>query len=139
MIAAALSSESGLANFSFGLNNATGSISTDKSGKYLVPTFSLDDAIKFNFIEFPNFIKMDVEGEESQVLEGAKLILHEKKSIWLIALHGEEQRNRVLNIFKNYGYTVCALNGSKLSPEIFCDEIIAFPKLECEIKKFEKI
>jgi FkbM family methyltransferase len=48
VIAAALSSESGLANFSFGLNNATGSISTQKSGKYLVPTFSLDDAIKFN-------------------------------------------------------------------------------------------
>jgi IMP dehydrogenase/GMP reductase len=38
-------------SFSFGLNNATGSISTQKSGKYLVPTFSLDDAIKFNLPE----------------------------------------------------------------------------------------
>jgi FkbM family methyltransferase len=127
VIAAALSSESGLANFSFGLNNATGSISTQKIGKYLVPTFSLDDAIKFNFIDHPNFIKMDVEGEESKVLEGAGLILQKKNSIWLIALHGEDQRNRVLNIFKKYGYKVSMLNGSELSPAVFCDEIIAFP------------
>lgn len=127
VIAVAISSNTGLANFSFGLNNATGSINSQEEGNYIVPTLSLDDALKMNYIEHPNFIKMDVEGAESKVLEGAKTILQKRRAVWLVSLHGTEQRYKVVNIFEKYGYKVSMLNGSPLSPKEFCDEIIASP------------
>ena len=50
---------------------------------------------------FPDFIKIDVEGLEYNVLNGMKNTLHEKKPKLFIEIHGQTFEEKKDNIFKN--------------------------------------
>jgi FkbM family methyltransferase len=52
----------------------------------------------------PDFIKCDVEGAEVEVFRGAQKILMEKKPIILCEMHGEENRQALLEEFSRLGY-----------------------------------
>lgn len=52
----------------------------------------------------PDFIKCDVEGAEVEVFRGARKILMEKKPILLCEMHGEENRQALLEEFSSLGY-----------------------------------
>lgn len=54
---------------------------------YLVPTVSLDEFVARGY-PIPAFVKMDVEGAETMVLEGAASILARRQTSWMIATHG---------------------------------------------------
>jgi FkbM family methyltransferase len=49
-------------------------------------------------------IKVDVEGAEVDVLQGATNYLESKKTTWIIETHGPELEQTVLTILRQYGY-----------------------------------
>ena len=55
-------------------------------------------------LQFPYFIKMDVDGGETDVLEGAFSLLHDKKVRWLIETHSILLERECLNILEKAGF-----------------------------------
>jgi len=43
----------------------------------------------------PDFIKMDIEGEETAALHGSSRILAERRAVWFIATHGSVVRSEI--------------------------------------------
>lgn len=83
IVQAAVSAEYGLAGFSG--DREQGHL--DAAGGYLVPTLSLDEFVARGY-PMPDFVKMDVEGAETMVLDGAASILSRRQTSWMIATHG---------------------------------------------------
>lgn len=68
----------------------------------MVPISTLDRmAEKYGI---PDFVKIDVEGNESKVLEGAKQVLKAGKTFFLIELHNQEQVQKVRKLLNIAGY-----------------------------------
>ena len=106
--------------------HATGHI-TD-TGQYRVPAVSLDGLIAENVLPVPDLIKMDVEGAESLVLDGAGTLLGGNKTILFIALHGENQKQRCLDLLLSLAYRIFLLDGTELRDAALpFDEIYALP------------
>jgi hypothetical protein len=73
-------------------------------------------------------IRVDVEGAESQVLEGAWKLVRQHAATWFVALHSSDQKQACLRLLADAGFTVSALNGElcdPASPDAVPDEIIA--------------
>lgn len=113
LIQAAVADKGGMTSFRAGLNNSMGAIA-DGGGDYLVPAVALDELLDSGLIPVPDVIKMDVEGAESRVLEGARGMLTQKKTSLLIALHGAEQWRACRSLLKEAGYDVFSLNGEPI-------------------------
>lgn len=60
----------------------------------------------------PDFIKMDVEGEEDRVLEGARAVLRDKQPLICCELHSEAAARKVQSILSEYGYKITTLDGA---------------------------
>ncbi|MCS7223111.1 MAG: FkbM family methyltransferase [Armatimonadetes bacterium] len=82
----AVSDRIGAVTFAFGATTGTGHISPDAS--FLVPTSSLDHLLTTGQILPPSVIKIDVEGAEGSVLNGAKNLLSQFRPTLLIEQHG---------------------------------------------------
>jgi len=83
----------------------------------------------------PDLIKIDVEGAEYLVLEGARLLLSQQKPMLFIALHGAEQKRRSQKALERLDYQIFDLDGSALNtPVLQDDEIYAMPKLASLLK-----
>jgi FkbM family methyltransferase len=54
----------------------------------------------------PDFIKMDIEGEETAALRGSTSILAERQAVWFIAVHGSAVRTEVSALLTNQNYTL---------------------------------
>jgi FkbM family methyltransferase len=124
----AVGSRAGMSGFHVSDSNAMGALAEDNSS-YIVPTVTLDYLVQQNIIPIPDLVKMDVEGGESEVLEGAGRILEQQKTILQIALHGSGQGRRCMEILKRHNYQVYSLAEAPLGEDIGnCDEIIAYPQ-----------
>ena len=73
-----------------------------------IPLINLDEFISKNNFS-PNLIKIDIEGAEVGVLEGASNILNEKKSVFIVEIHPEyitenfgEDLNMIPKLFEGY-------------------------------------
>jgi FkbM family methyltransferase len=64
---------------------------------------------------YPDFIKMDVEGEEVSVLRGATAVLRRKPTL-CIEIHGREQAIGVSEILAQYGYTLSLITEGGMKP-----------------------
>jgi FkbM family methyltransferase len=64
----------------------------------------------------PDFIKIDVEGEEGRVLEGARGVLTTKRPIIVCELHSAEAAAHSLRVLHECGYRVTMLDGSEFIP-----------------------
>lgn len=95
----AVSDKSGQALFLEGENNAMGKLSSQ--GNLSVNIIAIDDWIDRGWLPVPNYIKIDVEGAEINVLRGMKNLL-EKNSISIFI--GFE--SDTFNFLKNLGYKV---------------------------------
>ena len=74
-------------------------------------------------------IKIDVEGAEVLVLEGAKNFLALRKVVLFLALHGEKQKQLCQEILRSAGYDIFLLDGRKVEGTLSeSDEIIALPQ-----------
>jgi FkbM family methyltransferase len=60
----------------------------------------------------PDFLKMDVEGEEGRVLHAAGDLLALRKTRICCEVHNREAAESVLGTLKGFGYTVTLLDGS---------------------------
>jgi FkbM family methyltransferase len=126
VIQAAVVHQSGIVGFQRTASNATGTITG--SGGYQVPAISLDDLIQKGTLPVPDIVKMDVEGAKSRVLEGAPSLLRLKKTVWFIAMHGDEQARRCQTILFDADYRFYRLEGTELHHgPLLTDEIYAVP------------
>ena len=120
----AISDRSGLVDFRIGVNNAMGRIINEPS-IYRVYTVTIDELIE-NGLPPPDLVKLDVEGSEADVLRGAVHILRDRRSVWLVALHGQQPTRECWSIFDSYGYSIFTMDGRRIqSVSDMPDEIYA--------------
>ncbi|HVZ82759.1 MAG TPA: FkbM family methyltransferase [Terracidiphilus sp.] len=94
------------------------------SSSYLIPSLSLDEFIAHGN-PVPEFVKMDIEGAERWGLAGAKSLLEQRKTVWMVATHSEELRVHCAQIFANLGYRLAGFDGAS-DPSNAAD-FLAFP------------
>lgn len=93
--------ETGSARFEEGTGSGTGKLSG--SGALTVPVVHLDGVVEEGY-PAPDFIKIDVEGGELDVLEGARGLLERTRPRLLIGIHGPEMRRRCGELLDALGY-----------------------------------
>ena len=125
-----LSSSTGISNFcnssddeggalsAFGVNYGYDGKPIDKNIEYKVLGFTLDDVMQKNLVnEVPTLVKIDVDGIEHLILEGAKNTLSSKgcKSV-LIEVNDnfKHQSSRVSELLKSYGFKMQEKGHSEL-------------------------
>lgn len=99
IVQAAVSEKSGTVGFQPA--KSQGKVSIESS--YWVPSISLDDFVAAGN-PIPDFIKVDVEGFECNVLSGAASILSKAQAAWMLATHGEHLRTNCREIMSQSGY-----------------------------------
>ncbi len=85
----------------------TGKLAED--GEYEVDTVSLDDLVFLKKFPPPKVIKIDVEGREILVLEGAKKLLKEMSPTLFIEI---KEFDKCYNLFISSGYKLELIKGS---------------------------
>jgi FkbM family methyltransferase len=106
---AAVWSEAGTVRFhSSGERDAgvQGAVVRDASaagGELEVRAVRLDD---YAGTRVPAAVKIDVEGGEAEALLGAARIIAAGRTRWVVELHGDEPKRRVVDIFDRAGYEV---------------------------------
>ena len=60
----------------------------------------------------PDFVKIDVEGEEDRVLAGAAELLARRSTVFLCELHSPEDVSQCRAIFDDHKYVMAALDES---------------------------
>ena len=118
LIQKAVANEIGWMNFAFcseGDPTAHLVEANDERAVIRIQTTTLDEAFK----EWgaPDLIKLDVEGAEAVVIEGAKAMLAASRPMWIIELHGPDQEQRVKEVLFNYGYQFAAVGGCEPKAE----------------------
>lgn len=95
---------------------------------YTVPSISLDEYVKTH--SEPDVIKVDVEGAELLVLEGASSLIHRKHPVLVIEVN-EETLGRfghtpvdLLDALQSFGYDLRSLDGFGF------ENVLAIPKVE---------
>ncbi len=84
----------------------------------------LDDLVKKENLESPDFVKIDVEGHELSVLKGAELMIKEFSPIMFIEIayslksigrdFVNENYQKTLDFIKSFGYEIFCQDGGKL-------------------------
>jgi len=103
VVESAVGSRSGTAQFD-STGGGTGHLSA--AGSVAVSMLTLDQLGRD-----PDFIKIDVEGHESDVLEGARETIARKRPPLLIELHNPEQDREVGRILMDLNYSAYRLSG----------------------------
>lgn len=77
-------------------------------------SLTLDEFMESN--RAPDFIKIDVEGEEGQVLRGAQRLLAKKRPVLCCELHSPAVADEVHDILLSHHYTMANLDGTPFRP-----------------------
>jgi FkbM family methyltransferase len=121
LVKAAVSNASGVARFEAVGNRSMGHLTGGDHG-IEVKTVALDDLVNSREIEVPDCIKVDVEGAEVQVLQGASRLLGSSHPTLLLATHGEKAHFECYELLQKLGYKVTNLDGG---PPVECSEVLA--------------
>jgi len=105
----AVSDKTGITFFDTGDGSWTGKISL--TGEYEVEVVKLDDFISKNLI--PSVIKIDVEGEELNVLRGAKNLLEKYKPTIFLSTHSQELYEKCSVFLKSLNYEIHTIETMK--------------------------
>jgi len=122
IIEAAVSDRSGRAAFDLGASSAMGHIS--ESGEIDVRLVCLDDFLGARDIQPPDFMKVDVEGAEFEVLRGARSLLKQHHPILFLDTHQREAHQPAIALLEELGYKFKVLDGRSLGET---KELIAYP------------
>jgi FkbM family methyltransferase len=117
----AVGAESGAGFFEEGGDSSTGHLSSGAVG-LSIPVVALDDLIARHEIPYPDYLKIDVEGAELQVLFGAVSILQARQPTIFLATHSMDLHQRCCELLGKLGYQLRPIGGDKLSET---DEILA--------------
>jgi FkbM family methyltransferase len=104
----ALADQNGETFFRTAMNNSMGHLTSD--GDLRVTVRSLDALLAEGTIPLPNVLKVDVEGAELRVLQGAKQLLSQAHPTIILATHGSQVRADCLQLLKEQGYQVRPLS-----------------------------
>lgn len=119
---AAVSDHSGEASFDLGISIATGHLSD--TGRIKVPLLSLDDLLSARDIAPPDTMKVDVEGAEYAVFQGAQKLIKKHRPTIFLDTHGRDVHERTIGFLEGYGYHFEILDNRALSDS---KELIARP------------
>jgi FkbM family methyltransferase len=100
--AIAIAATSGEAHFRMAQHASMGGL--NESGDLRVITASLDDLIASGRVARPDFIKMDIEGAESDALRGAKHLLAGDALTIALSTHGWQQHETCWSILNDAGF-----------------------------------
>ena len=123
LIEAAVSKESGEARFDLGESSAMGHIAD--SGEIRVEVVSLDELLDKGEMPPPNYMKVDVEGAEFDVLQGARKLLAACHPALFLDTHQREAHNPTIALLQSLGYRFEILDGKPLTDT---RELIAWPQ-----------
>lgn len=98
----AITSQTGRARFGNGENASQTRLAAD--GEIAIDTSSLDDLIAAGRIPVPDFIKMDIEGAESDALRGASKLLDGRGLTIALSTHGHEQHEHCWATLEKAGF-----------------------------------
>lgn len=123
----AVSNENGKSFFSIAESSSEGCLVSKKTEKTIeVPTVSIDDLISKKIILPPNYIKIDVEGAELNVLNGAKKTLSEFKPKIFLATHDDFKPNihsNCVEFLKSCDYKIVPIGSNNL---LIANELFAY-------------
>jgi FkbM family methyltransferase len=128
VVPVAVGSTPGLASFASGESSTTGRLTRGDSTGLRVACVTLDELLATGRLPVPHVVKVDVEGAESDVLEGARNLLRQGAATWFIALHSPDQKDACVRLLSDAGYVVSDLSGipcDASSPDTTPDEIVA--------------
>ena len=119
---AAVSDANGTARFDFGGGSGTGRLA--EGGAVEVRTVRLDDFCADHGIS-PSAIKIDVEGAERAVLEGARATMAAHRPVIFLSTHGAEVHRACLDFLEEAGYTCAAILGDDVATttELLCTPV----------------
>ncbi|MEX2582353.1 MAG: FkbM family methyltransferase [Gemmatimonadota bacterium] len=119
VVQGAVSNEDGVARFRFGSGSGTGHLSDD--GTIEVETLSLDAFCGLRGLQ-PDFIKIDTEGAEVRVLEGARRTLLAHRPAIVLSTHGSELHRECITILRGLGYRLAPITGGAVeaTSELIC-------------------
>jgi hypothetical protein len=75
-------------------------------GQMEVSTVALDQFVFGTAVAAPHSIKIDVEGAEFSVLQGAREVLSQHRPALLLATHSRALRSQCLDLLAAHGYMV---------------------------------
>ena len=119
VIAKAVSDRAGVDAFTEGASSSEGHIAPQGSGR--VETVNLDELVSSGTIAAPDYIKLDVEGAELRVLEGARSLLANKRPTVFLATHamadlGYNTHEPCCRLLRELGYYLEPITGDSLPP-----------------------
>ena len=108
IVPVACAERSSIETFVLGANCATGHLSNEKNGRrdsttLLVATAAVDDIVRACGL-IPDIIKVDVEGAEARVLQGAAKTLADGRPILLLSAHSSALRAACTDYLRGLGY-----------------------------------
>lgn len=112
VIEAAVSDRSGEAAFDLGASTAMGHLAD--TGEIAVRMVSLDEMLQAGELEPPDYVKVDVEGAEYDVLRGARDLLRQYHPILFLDTHQREAHRPTIALLKELGYEFSILDGKPL-------------------------
>jgi FkbM family methyltransferase len=118
---AAVSDRAGTGRFDFGSGTGTGHLAD--AGALEVRTVRLDDYCAEHGLA-PSAIKIDVEGAEMSVLQGARGTLERHRPILFLSTHGAEAHRASLAFLRGLGYGVRPILGGDVEAT---SEVLATP------------
>ncbi len=123
IVTAACSDGAGICSFATGSTFATGHIvkpheSCAPRQATIVPTISLDQLVA-SAKAHPDVIKIDVEGAELSVLQGASRLLASRFPTVLLSVHSDDLREQSIEFLSGFGYTCKPLQADQRSASEF--------------------
>jgi FkbM family methyltransferase len=112
IIEAAVADVDGESSFARGLDSYTGRLS--EAGDP-VAVVSVDGLCNAGRLPLPNIMKIDVEGAEALVLNGALQTIRVARPIIFLAVHGDRVRAECLSLLASLGYQVNAIVGDGIA------------------------
>ena len=112
VIEAAVSDKEGKTFFKEGESSTTGTIS-EKNGSFAVQEVFIDKLIETQNILPPRILKIDVEGTELSVLQGARRTLRQYKPIIFLATHSQKLYQECHVFLSQIGYNIKDLDAAK--------------------------
>ncbi len=98
----------------------SGSGHIDDAGDLTVPLVSLDELVADATIPLPDYMKIDVEGAELRVLQGASQLIADARPTMFLSVHSEQLRDDCSDFLKARGYRLrtIVIKESSEPPEI---------------------